>query len=131
MQLQKIRAMQLNGIKIMHSFLVVISIKLALALPILDRRYHSLHSCNVRARPIIESSCLTIRQAIRAKLYDKCLLFVLKKSLSPISSHNTGYLGLLIPMFSCPAWCLYGSQTLISLLYISISLAISPLLYLL
>jgi hypothetical protein len=32
---------------------------------------------------------LAIRQAIRAKLYNKCLLFVLKKSLSPIFSYNT------------------------------------------
>jgi hypothetical protein len=89
----------------------------------------------LRARAIIQPSCLAIRQAIRAKLYNKCLLFVFKTFLSPVSPHNTCYLGPLIPMFPCPAWCLHESQALISLLpsllHISISLAISPLLYLL
>jgi hypothetical protein len=89
----------------------------------------------MRARAIIQPSCLAIRQAIRAKLYNKCLLFVFKKFLSPISSHNTCYLGPLIPMLPCPAWCLHESQALISLLlsllHISISLAINPLLYML
>ena len=91
--------------------------------------------CSLRARSIIESSCWAIRQAIKAKLYNKCLLFIFKKSLSPIPPHNTCYLGPLIPILPCPAWCLHGSQALISLLssllHISISLAISPLLYLL
>jgi hypothetical protein len=62
-------------------------------------------------------------------------LIYLKKSLSHIPPHNTCYLGPLMHMLMCPAWCLHGSQALISLipslLHISISFAISPLLYLL
>jgi hypothetical protein len=90
----------------------------------------------IRAWSIIESRCLAISQVWRAKLYNKCLLFILKKSLSPILPHNTWYFGPLIHMLSCPALCLYGNQALISLIpsllhIISISLAISPLLYLL
>jgi hypothetical protein len=89
----------------------------------------------IRAWWIIEPSCLAISQVTRAKLYNKCLLFILKKFLSPIPPYNTFYLGPLMHMLLCPAWCLRGSQALISLipslLYISISLAISPLLYLL
>jgi hypothetical protein len=95
----------------------------------------SLNFLTIRARSIIEPSCLAIRQAIRAKLYNKCLLFVFKKFLSPISPHNTCYLGPIIPMLPYLAWCLYRSQALISLLFsllhVSISLSISPLLYLL
>jgi hypothetical protein len=40
----------------------------------------------LRARSVIEASCLAIREAIRAKLYNKCLIFVFKKCLSYFSS---------------------------------------------
>jgi hypothetical protein len=85
--------------------------------------------CNsVRARSIIELSCLEPNYTISVS-------YLSSKNISLIFPHNTCYLGPLIPMLPCLAWCLHGSQALISLLshliHISISLAISPLLYLL
>jgi hypothetical protein len=85
----------------------------------------------IRASSIIELSYLTISQATRTMLYNKCLLFILKKFFSPISLHSTCYLDPLMHIFSCSTWCLYGSQALISLinyfLHVSISLVINQL----
>jgi hypothetical protein len=65
----------------------------------------------LRARSITEPSCLAI--SIRAKLYNKCLLFVFK-SLSPIYPHNTCYLGPTNTYASVPSLILAWSHSPIS-----------------
>jgi hypothetical protein len=88
-----------------------------------------------KSKIINRAKCLAISQVIRVKLYNSCLLFVSKIIYLSYYLHSTYYLGPPLHMHSCLAYCLHESQAIVSfissLIHISISLALSLLLYLL